>query len=152
MTNLVKQFIDELEKELDRKLDKSDDVRKRRPKGDDVDISPSSHDERWEKAKKKPGNESLEDRRISVPLPGSEAQALTPAYRKRIKRLDDKVELYKLHVKHYRMSPTQFRRRTSMLNLPDRIYGKYEDVYKKCGVCSMFVAPPPRAKISSIRA
>ena len=99
-------------------LDKSDDVRKRRPKGDDVDYSPSSDDERWEKAKNKPGNESLEPRRISVPLPGSEAQALTPAYRKMIKRLDDKVELYKLHVKHYHMSPTQFRRRTSMLDLP----------------------------------
>ena len=124
----------------------------RRPKGDDVEYSPSSDDERWEKVSKKPGNESLEPRRISVPLPGSEAQALTPAYRKMIKRLDDKVELYKLHVKHYHMSPTQFRRRTSMLNLPDRIYEKYEDVYKKCRVCSMSVAPPPRAKISGIRA
>ena len=69
-----------------------------------------------------------------------------------IKRLDDKVELYKLHVKHYHMSPTQFRRRTSMLNLPDRIYEKYEDVFNKCRVCSMSVAPPPRAKISGIRA
>ena len=133
-------------------LDKSDDVRKRRPKGDDVEYSPSSDDERWEKAKNKPGNESLEPRRISVPLPGSEAQALTPAYRKMIKRLDDKVELYKLHVKHYHMSPTQFRRRTSMLNLPERIYEKYEDVFNKCRVCSMSVAPPPRAKISGIRA
>ena len=103
-----KEFIGELEKELDMELDKSDDVRKRRPKGDDVGYSPSSDDERWEKAKNKPGNESLEPRRISVPLPGSEAQALTPAYRKMIKRLDDKVELYKLHVKHYHMSPTQF--------------------------------------------
>ena len=122
-----KEFIGELEKELDMELDKSDDVRKRRPKGDDVEYSPSSDDERWEKAKNKPGNESLEPRRISVPLPGSEAQALTPAYRKMIKRLDDKVELYKLHVKHYHMSPTQW-------------------------VCSMSVAPPPRAKISGIRA
>ena len=148
-----KEFIGELEKELDMELDKSDDVRKRRPKGDDVDnYSPSSDDERWEKAKNKPGNESLEPRRISVPLPGSEAQALTPAYRKMIKRLDDKVELYKLHVKHYHMSPTQFRRRTSMLNLPERIYEKYEDVSNKCRVCSMSVAPPPRAKISGIRA
>ena len=69
-----------------------------------------------------------------------------------IKRLDDKVELYKLHVKHYHMSPTQFRRRTSMLNLPDRIYEKYEDVFNKCRVCSMSVAPPPRAKISGVRA
>ena len=148
-----KEFIGELEKELDMELDKSDDVRKRRPKGDDVDnYSPSSDDERWEKAKNKPGNESLEPRRISVPLPGSEAQALTPAYRKMIKRLDDKVELYKLHVKHYHMSPTQFRRRTSMLNLPERIYEKYEDVFNKCRVCSTSVAPPPRAKISGIRA
>ena len=40
-------------------LDESDDVRKRRPKGDDVDYTPSSDDERWEKAKNKPGNESL---------------------------------------------------------------------------------------------
>ena len=148
-----KGFIGELEKELDMELDKSDDVRKRRPKGDDVDnYTPSSDDERWEKAKNKPGNESLEPRRISVPLPGSEAQALTPAYRKMIKRLDDKVELYKLHVKHYHMSPTQFRRRTSMLNLPERIYEKYEDVFNKCRVCSTSVAPPPRAKISGIRA
>ena len=147
-----KEFIGELEKELDMELDKSDDVRKRRPKGDDVEYSPSSDDERWEKAKNKPGNESFEPRRISVPLPGSEAQALTPAYRKMIKRLDDKVELYKLHVKHYHMSPTQFRRRTSMLNLPERIYEKYEDVFNKCRVCSMSVAPPPRAKISGIRA
>ena len=147
-----KEFIGELEKELDMELDKSDDVRKRRPKGDDVEYSPSSDDERWEKDKNKPGNESLEPRRISVPLPGSEAQALTPAYRKMIKRLDDKVELYKLHVKHYHMSPTQFRRRTSMLNLPERIYEKYEDVFNKCRVCSMSVAPPPRAKISGIRA
>ena len=64
-----------------------------------------------------------------------------------IKRLDDNVELYKLHVKHYNMSPTQFRRRTSMLDLPDRIYEKYEEVYNKCRVCSMSVEPPPRAKI-----
>ena len=66
-----------------------------------------------------------------------------------INRLDDKVELYKLHVKHYHMSPTQFRRRTSTLNLPDRIYEKYEEVYAKCTVCSTSVAPPPRAKISA---
>ena len=127
------KFSDELEKGLDRavemELGKSDKSKDRRPKGDDVDISPLSDNERWEKVSKKPGNESLEPGRISVPLPGSEAQALTPAYRKMIKRLDDKVELYKLHVKHYHMSPTQFRRRTSMLNLPDRIYEKYEEVY-----------------------
>ena len=38
------------------------------------------------------------------------------------------------------------------VNLPERIYEKYEDVFNKCRVCSMSVAPPPRAKISGIRA
>ena len=89
-------FIGELEKELDMERDRSDEVRNRRPNSDDVDYSPSSDDERWERAKKL-GNESLEPRQISFPFPGTEAQALTPAYRKMIKRLDDKVELYKLH-------------------------------------------------------
>ena len=137
---------------VEMELGKSDKSKDHRPKGDEVEYTSSSDDERWEKVSKKPGNESLAPRRISVPSPGSEAQALTPAYRKMIKRLDDKVELYKLHVKHYHMPPTQFRRRTSMLNLPDRFYEKYEEVYNKCRVCSMSAAPPPRAKISGIRA
>ena len=37
--------------------------------------------------------------------------------------------------KHYHMSPTQFRRRTSMLGLPDSVYEKFEDMYSKCRVC-----------------
>ena len=47
------KFSDEFEKGLDRavemELEKSDKSKDRRPKGDDVDISPSSDDERWEK-------------------------------------------------------------------------------------------------------
>ena len=100
----------------------------------------------------KPGDESLEPRRVSVPLPDREMQAMTPAYRKMLRRLNDKVELYKFHVKHYHMSPSQFRRRTSMLGLPDEIYEKHQEVYNKCRVCSTTVAPPPRARISGIRA
>ena len=46
-------------------------------------------------------SEGLEPRRVSVPLPGSEVQAMTPAYKKMLRRLEDSVELYKLHVKHY---------------------------------------------------
>ena len=98
------------------------------------------------------GSEALEPRRVSVPLPGSEAQAITPVYKKMLRRLQDSVELYKLHVKHYHMSPTQFRRRTSMLGLPDSVYQKYEDVCHKCCVCSTSIAPPPRARVSGIRA
>ena len=98
------------------------------------------------------GSEALEPRRVSVPLPGSEAHAMTPAYKKMLRRLEDSVELYKLHVKHSHMSPTQFRRRTSMLGLPDSVYQKYEDVCHKCRVCSTSIAPPPRARVSGIRA
>ena len=98
------------------------------------------------------GSEALEPRRVSVPLPGSEVHAMTPAYKKMLRRLEDSVELYKLHVKHYHMSPAQFRRRTSMLGLPDSVYQKYEDVCHKCRVCSTSIAPPPRAKVSGIRA
>ena len=97
------------------------------------------------------GSDALEPRRVSIPLPGSEVQAMTPAYRKMLRKLEDSVELYKLHIKHYHMSPTQFRRRTSMLGLPDSVYQKYEEMYNKCRVCSTSIAPPPRARISGIR-
>ena len=98
------------------------------------------------------GAEALEPRRVSVPLPGGEVQAMTPAYKKMLRRLEGSVALYKLHFKHYHMSPTQFRRRTSMLGLPDSVYQKYEDVCHKCRVCSTSIAPPPRARVSGIRA
>ena len=56
----------------------------------------------------KVGSDALEPRprRVSIPLPGSEVQAMTPAYRKMLRKLEDSVELYKLHIKHYHMSPT----------------------------------------------
>ena len=67
----TEEFEKELDKEVEKELEKSGSSKDRRPKGDDVEYSPSSDDERWEKASKKPGNKSLEPRRISVPLPGS---------------------------------------------------------------------------------
>ena len=79
-------------------------------------------------------------------------QAMTPAFKKMLRKLEDSVELYKLHIKHYQKPPTQFRRRTSMLGLPDPVYEKYEDMYNKCRVCSTSIAPPPRARVSGIRA
>ena len=44
------------------------------------------------------------------------------------KRLNNDVELYKLHVKHYHMPPSQFKRRTSQLGLPQYIYDKYAKI------------------------
>ena len=54
-----------------------------------------------------------------------------------LEKLNNDVELYKLHVKHYHMSSAQFRRRTSMLGLPGEIYDKYDRI-----VAVVFVALP----------
>ena len=77
---------------------------------------------------------ALDPRRLALPLPGHELQLASPAYRRMLERMKNDVELYKLHVKHYHMSPVQFRRRTSMLNLPDEIYTKYEMICKGCKI------------------
>ena len=75
---------------------------------------------------------SLEPRRIALPLPGQEVSRASPQYQRMLEKLNNDVELYKLHVKHYHMSPAQFRRRTSMLGLPGEIYDKYDRIVKGC--------------------
>ena len=99
-----------------------------------------------------PGSEALEPRRISLPLPGQEVSRASPAYQRMLEKLRSDVELYKLHVKHYHMSPAQFRRRTSMLGLPGEIYDRYDRIVKSCKVCSTSVPSPPRARIAGLRA
>ena len=39
--------------------------------------------------KDKLGSDSLEPRRLSVPVPGSEVQAMTPSFRTMLKKLED---------------------------------------------------------------
>jgi hypothetical protein len=77
---------------------------------------------------------------------------IPPSLEKLHQRLSKEVELYKLHVKHYHMSPTQFRKRTSQLALPDTVYEKYEKVCKGCSVCAKPSTAPSRSRISGIRA
>ena len=80
----------------------------------------------------------------SLPLPGHEVSRASPQYQRMLEKLNNEVELYKLHVKHYHMSPAQFRRRTSMLGLPGEIYDKYDKIFRTCRVCSTSVPTPPR--------
>ena len=47
---------------------------------------------------------------------------IPPALRRLHQRLLKDIELYKLHSKHYHMSPNQFKARTSELTLPDEVY------------------------------
>ena len=95
---------------------------------------------------------SLEPRRIALPLPGQEVSRASPQYQRTLEKLNNDVELYKLHVKHYHMSSAQFRRRTSMLGLPGEIYDKYDRIVKGCRVCSTSAPTPPRARIAGLRA
>ena len=99
-----------------------------------------------------PGGEALEPRRISLPLPGQEVSRASPAYQRMLEKLRSDVELYKLHVKHYHMSPAQFRRRTSRLGLPGEVYDRYDRIVKSCKVCSTSAPSPPRARIAGLRA
>ena len=85
-------------------------------------------------------------------MPGQEVSRASPQYQRMLEKLNNDVELYKLHVKHYHMSPAQFRRRTSMLGLPGEIYDKYDRIVKGCRVCSTSVPTPPRARIAGLRA
>ena len=95
---------------------------------------------------------SLQPRRIALPLPGQEVSRASPQYQRMLEKLNNDVELYKLHVKHYHMSSAQFRRRTSMLGLPGEIYDKYDRIVKGCRVCITSVPTPPRARIAGLRA
>ena len=143
------------------------------PEGEEDDIfrgierlfEPCEHEEAAEEPQPEPARapqpeepagsealESLEPRRVALPLPGQEVSRASPAFQRMLEKLRNDVELYKLHVKHYHMSPAQFRRRTSMLGLPGEIYDKYDRIVKSCKVCSTSVPSPPRARIAGLRA
>ena len=76
--------------------------------------------------------------------------------KKSLKKIHDKLnnetELYKLHLKHYHMTPKSFRHRTSALKLPKEVYDKYEEVVRKCEHCQTKHARPSRSRVSGLRA
>ena len=84
------------------------------------DIDPSLPGDAEEFPRGAPDVSSLEPRRIALPLPGQEVSKASLQYQCMLEKLNNDVELYKLHVKRYHMSPAQFRRKTSMLGLQER--------------------------------
>ena len=116
------------------------------------DIDPSLPGDTEEVPRREPEVSSLEPRRVALPLPGQEVSRASLQYQRMLEKLNNDVELYKLHVKHYHMSSAQFRRRTSMLGLPGEIYDKYDRIVKGCRVCGTLVPTPPRVRIAGLRA
>ena len=92
--------------------------------------------------------ETTEQREIS---PSTEA--VLPLALDRIRqRLDNDVELHKLHLKHHHMNTLQFKQRTSALKLPASVYQRYDQIVKSCEVCQKVKGTPARSKISGMRA
>ena len=96
------------------------------------------------------GSEDLEPGRVSVPLPGSEVQAMTPAYKKMLKRLEDSVELY-----NFMSNITRCLLLNSEEGLPCLdfliLFTKSMKMCVTSVVRSTSIAPPPRARVSGIR-
>ena len=70
------------------------------------------------------------------PEPRAGQQELPLALRRIHQKLRDPAELMKLHLKHYHMTPNQFKRRTSALKLPEEIHRLYQETSKRCDGCN----------------
>ena len=96
-------------------------------------------------------HEPEEDDQVAPAIPEPPVGDFPLAIRRIHAKLQDKVELHKLHLKHYHMTPSQFKRRTHALRLPEEIQKKYEEVCQRCEVCSRLAPPPSRSRASGLR-
>eukprot|EP00435_Cladocopium_sp_Y103_P008892 s3256_g2.t1 len=88
----------------------------------------------------------VEDKKEPLPK-GTLSLALQRIHEK----LQSPTKLLKIHLKHYRMSTEQLRRRTSALKLPKELYDRYDAITKSSDTCSKSEVAPSRAKVSEIR-
>ena len=84
--------------------------------------------------------------------PQARQQGLPLALRRIHQKLRDPVELIKLHLKHYHLTPNQFRRRTSALKLPDDIHRLHPETSKRCDGCNEEAPEPSRSRVTGLRA
>ena len=69
-----------------------------------------------------------------------------------VARLKNSSERLKLHLKHYHMSPAQFRHRTCSLRLPEDVHDRYKEVVQGCEHCVKSKPPLQRSKVTGLRA
>ena len=72
--------------------------------------------------------------------------------KKIIDKLDNEKNLRDLHLKHYHMATSQFKKRTMHLALPTRIYDLFDMVVKRCKFCNTNLPKPQRSRVSGLRA
>ena len=67
-------------------------------------------------------------------------------------KLSDERNLRDLHLKHYRMSSAQFKKRTTHLDIPGKVYDLYQHVVKTCPFCNSTKPRHDRSRVSGMRA
>ena len=82
------------------------------------------------------------------PDPSEASSTISASLRRLHERLKDPLALMKLHLQHYHMSESSFRKRTAALKLPREIYDKYREVVSRCDHCSVARPAPNRSKVS----
>ena len=60
--------------------------------------------------------------------------------------------LFNLHLKHHHMSTAQFKKRTTHLFIPGRVYDFYQHVVKDIPICNSTKPRPDRTRVSGLRA
>ena len=90
------------------------------------------------------------ERSEDVSILGRKAEG--EALRNIINKLSDERNLKDLHLKHYHMSTAQFKKRTTHLDVPEKIYDLYQHVVKTCPFCNTTKPRPERSRVSGLRA
>ena len=74
------------------------------------------------------------------------------ALRSIVNKLSNKRHLRDLDLKHYHMSTAQFKKRTTHLDIPGRIYDLYKHVVKTCPFCNSTKPRHDRSRMNGFRA
>ena len=67
-------------------------------------------------------------------------------------KLSEERNLRNLHLQHDHMSTAQFKKRTTRLDIPGRIYDLYQQAVKRCPFCNSVKPRPERSRVSGLRA
>jgi hypothetical protein len=89
--------------------------------------------------------------KVKIESDGTDSQVSTTLQKIHAKLRDPK-ELFKLHLKHYHMSTSNFRKRTSALQVPKDIYEAYDEIVRGCISCQKHSQGPTRSKVTGMRA
>ena len=74
------------------------------------------------------------------------------ALQKIINKLSDVRNMKDLHLKHYHMSSAQFKKRTTHLDIPGKVYDRNQHAVKTCPLCNSTKPRPDRSSVSGLRA